>query len=258
MTELVRFVFSAGGLLVFVLIGVLLIYARPNARFGRRFLLSVAVFYTFATMSLTSFAASRLLIVGFRPLTAADVPPGRTAIVVLGSGSYTIRDWSDTDYSTADVIAASRVLEAVRVYELVNPEWVISAGGKIRPDDVAQATGIAMRNLLVQLGVPADRVVTETTSRNTHEDALAVVSMLPKLNVEHLVLVTSDTHMRRSLGTFRAAGVQTIPAIVRDPFPPSSWPDWIVPGEEGLWGSSLVAHEILGIGYYAARGWYRF
>ena len=34
--------------------------------------------------------------------------------------------------------------------------------------------------------------------------------------------------------------------------------DWIVPGDLGLWTSSSVVHEILGIVGYAARGWYRF
>ena len=90
--------------------------------------------------------------IGLRPLTAADVPPGRTAIVVLGSGSYAIRDWDDNEYSTTDAIAASRVLEAVRVYKLVQPDWVISSGGKVRAEQFAPATGEAMGRLLRAVG----------------------------------------------------------------------------------------------------------
>jgi uncharacterized SAM-binding protein YcdF (DUF218 family) len=258
MTDLVGFVFSVGGLVVFSLLAVLWFSARPHSKLARRVALIVMVFYALATVYATSFGLSRLLVAGFHPLVATDVPPGRTAIVVLGSGSYTMRDWSDNEYSTADAMAASRVLEAVRVYKLVKPDWVISSGGKRRPDDLARATGVAMSHLLLQLGVPADRVVTETSSRNTHDESVAVAAMLPKLNVEHLVLVTSEVHMRRAIGTFRAAGVRAIPAIVREPFPPRSWQDWVVPREEGLWGTSMLAHEILGIGYYAVRGWYRF
>jgi len=115
-----------------------------------------------------------------------------------------------------------------------------------------------MSRLLQQLGVPAERVVTETASRNTREEAVVVASMLPNLKVEHLVIVTSDDHMRRSLGAFRAAGIRAIPAIARAPFPPRSWHEWVVPSDRGLGESSKVAHEILGIGYYAVRGWYRF
>ena len=258
MTDLVGFVFSVAGIVVSLLLVVLWISRRPHSRAARRVALAVAVFYTLATIYATSFGVSRLLVIGLRPLTAADVPPGRTAIVVLGSGGYAMRDWGDNEYSAPDAIAASRVLEAVRIYKLVQPDWVISSGGKVHPAQVAPATGVTMSRLLFQLGVPAERVVIETRSRSTREEAVVVASMLPTLNVEHVVLVTSDSHMRRSLGAFRATGIRAIPAIVREPFPPRTLEDWIVPGEEGLWNMGALAHEILGIGYYALRGWYRF
>ena len=92
---------------------------------------------------------------------------------------------------------------------------MISSGGKVRAEQFAPATGAAMSRLLEQLGVPAERVLAETTSRNTREEAIMVASMLPKLNVERLVLVTSHDHMRRSLGAFHAAGLRAIPAIAR-------------------------------------------
>ena len=73
-----------------------------------------------------------------------------------------------------------------------------------------------------------------------------------------VVLVTSGTHMRRSLGTFRAQGIRAIPAIARDPYLATSWSDWILPSNLGLWKSSSVMHEILGLAYYTVRGWYGF
>jgi uncharacterized SAM-binding protein YcdF (DUF218 family) len=198
------------------------------------------------------------LIGDFRAVTVAgDLRPDRTAIVVLGSGSYSIHDWSDNEYSTTDPFAASRVLEAVRLYRLIDPAWVISSGGRVYADDPDSPTGVEMSRLLKRLGVPHERVVTETRSRNTHEESVAVASLLPKLNVDQVVLVTSDYHMRRSLGAFRAAGIHAIPAIVRDPFPPRSAADWVVPSDNGLLQTHLFVHEVLGIAYYASRGWYR-
>ena len=258
MNGLLYFVFSDGGLVVSVLVAALWVALRPQSKRARRFLMSVTFGYTIATMYPVSFAANRLLAAGYHALVPTDVPPGRTAVIVLGSGSYTIHDWSGNEYSGPDGFAASRALEAARVYKLVNPEWVISSGGKIRPDDVAQATGEATRNLLVQLGLPADRVLVQSKSRNTREEAQMDLEIVRGLKADHVVLVTSDFHMRRSIGAFRAQGVEAIPAITRDPFPARSWQDWVVPGDEGLWGSASVAHEVLGIGYYAARGWYRF
>jgi uncharacterized SAM-binding protein YcdF (DUF218 family) len=258
MTQLVRFVFSVGGLAVFAVGAVSWLCLRPHSRIARRAAMAVAGFYLLATVYATSFAVCALLTIGFEPLTALDLPPQDTAIVILGAGSYTIRDWSGNEYSTTDGYAASRVLEAVRVFRLIDPAWVISSGGKVRPDDRAIETGLAMRDLLLMLGVPAGRVLTETSSRNTHEEALAVAALLTRLKIGRAVIVTSDFHMRRTLGAFRAAGIHGIPAIVRDPFPPETFWEWIVPGPDALWRSDLMAHEVLGIAYYAARGWYRF
>jgi uncharacterized SAM-binding protein YcdF (DUF218 family) len=251
-------IFSVSGILISLLVGVLWLGASRQSKRPRRFLFYVALVYTLSTVYAIDYAVSRLLIIGFRPFAAADVPAGRTAIVVLGSGSFTARDWNDNEYSMVDPVAASRVLEAARVYRLVNPDLVISSGGRVRPGDLKVPTAIAMRDALVQLGIPASRIVVETASRNTHEEASQDAHVLAPLGINRVVIVTSEIHMRRSLGTFRAEGLTAIPAIARDPYLARSWHDWIVPGDLGLWMSGSVAHEILGIIGYAARGWYRF
>jgi uncharacterized SAM-binding protein YcdF (DUF218 family) len=257
-TALVNLIFSVSGILISLLVGVLWLSASRQSKHPRRFLLCVALAYTLSTIYAIDYGVSRLLVIGFRPFAAADVPAGRTAIVVLGAGSFTARDWNDNEYSTVDPVAASRVLEAARVYKLVNPDLVISSGGRVRPKDPNVPTAIAMRDALVQLGIPATRIVVQTESRNTHEEASHDAQVLASLGINRVVIITSEFHMRRSLGTFRAEGLTAIPAIARDPYFARSWQDWIVPGDLGLWMSGSVAHEILGIVGYAARGWYRF
>jgi uncharacterized SAM-binding protein YcdF (DUF218 family) len=258
MSAFVGFVFSQGGCVVAVLLAALWVAIRPQTKAARRSLVVVAVFYTMASVYAVGFLFTRPLVAGYRALTAAEVPGGSLALVVLGSGSYSIWDWSGNELSTTNVDASSRVLEAVRVYKLANPEWVISSGGKVHDDDVDEATGETMAGLLRQLGVPAGRIVVQTKSRNTHEEAGLDLEIIRRLKVERVILVTSDFHMRRSVGAFRAAGVEVTPAIARDPFPAREWQDWVVPGDEGLRRSSALAHEVLGIAYYALRGWYRF
>jgi len=256
--DLIWHFFTVGGLVVSLLAGALWLRARPLSARPRRFLFLVAVAYTVFACYGISHGIGRLLTVGLEPFTADDVPRGRTAIVVLGSGSFTARGWNGSSYSIVDHAGATRVLEAVRVYRLIAADWVVSSGGKLRPTDPHEATGITMGDSLAALGVPASRIVVETTSRNTHEEAIVVAPMLQKLQVQHVVLVTSAGHMRRSLGVFRTQGIRAIPAIVADPYTPSSWIEWIIPSDLGLWKSASVVHEIIGLGYYAARGWYRF
>jgi len=185
----------------------------------------------------------------FHQLTRADVAPGRTVVVLLGSGSSRRQDWSDVTFSFLDPTGFERTLEAARLYRLLTPDYVISSGGVVEDDSV----GAAMKNTLIQLGVPADRILVEGQSLNTRDEAVMVAAMLPPLNVEHVVLVTSAIHMRRSVGLFRAVGIDVIPAIARQ----YEYPDFsvhLLPSETGLRTSSLVVHEILGAAYYRLRG----
>jgi uncharacterized SAM-binding protein YcdF (DUF218 family) len=70
------------------------------------------------------------------------------------------------------------------------------------------------------------------------------------------VLVTSDVHMRRSVGAFRAAGLSVIPAPARSPRRPTPWRLDVLPSQAGLDEADSVGHELLGLAYYRLRGWY--
>jgi uncharacterized SAM-binding protein YcdF (DUF218 family) len=257
-SAIVAFVFSAGGLTVSTAICALWVSATPGSRAARRALQGVGAGYLVASLYAVPYAVGQLLLVGLHPFTMADVPAGRMAIVVLGSGSQTVRDWDGARYATVDVTAAARVLEAVRVFRMIDAAVVVSSGGLIDPTGPATPTGESMQNALVALGIPRDRVMVETESRNTHEEAVVVKRMLNGLAVDRVVLVTSDTHMRRSLGAFKAEGLPCVPAMARNPvLDERSRRVWWAPSARGLWYSGEIVHELLGIVYYAARGWFR-
>ncbi len=258
MTAFVGYIFSVGGVVCLLLVCILWLRARPGSRLARRLLPSVLVFYTCASIYGITYNAGRLLVTGLRPFERSDVSSAPTAIVVLGSGSFTARDWADAQFSIVDPTAATRVLEAVRVFKLIDQAWVISSGGRVDPDDPDEPTGQTMRDALVRLGVPETRIVVETKSRNTHDEAVIVAPLLKSLGIRQTVLVTSETHMRRSLGTFKAAGIDAVPAIARPPVNNLSIVDWALPSGLGLYEGAQVAHEALGLVYYAARGWFRF
>lgn len=258
MSDLVWYVFSVGGIVCSFLIGALWTRARPRSYTPRRVLTALALAYALASVFGISYTLQRLLAAGFRPLARTDVPAGRNAIVVLGSASYTARSWSEETFSVLDRAAAARVVEAIRVFRLIDPAWVVSSGGVVDPRDPSEPTGATMREVLVQMGVPPARILVETASRNTHDEAVIVRSMLKPLQVDHVILVTSELHMRRSIGTFRAAGIEAIPAIARNSFFVDHWLEWVVPTSNGLAETSLLAHEVFGMAYYTLRGWYRF
>jgi uncharacterized SAM-binding protein YcdF (DUF218 family) len=257
-SDAVAFVFSPGGILVCVLACVIAQMRRPTSPRPRQTLLAVSLLYLVVSIPAVADAASRLLVNGRVPVTLLDAPAGRVAIVVLGSGGVTARDWELNPYSIVDPWAAARVLEASRVYRATDAAWVISSGGRVHSDDPAVPSGESMRDALMHLGVPRERIVVETISRNTHDEAVVVAPMLRSLAIDRVILVTSDTHMLRSLCTFQAAGVDPIAAIARNPFADHPTRRRIVPSDRGLQGFGALAHEVLGIAYYSVRGWCRF
>jgi uncharacterized SAM-binding protein YcdF (DUF218 family) len=255
--DLFAYAFSPAGIVWLLAIGTLWLWRRPGSRLAPRLLLTLAALYLTFSIFAVSFQFERLLAWGYRPLRPADVPAGRRVIVVLGSGSFTTRNWDGGKLTIVDLGAAERVLEAARVYRLVGADIVISSGGSPHRDDPDEPTGLAMRGALVDLGIPESRILVETESRNTHDEALIVAGMLKTLGAERTILVTSARHMRRSVGTFKSAGVAVIPAVARNSVVDQPWTARWLPRDVGLWETREVAHEYLGLVAYLARGWYR-
>ena len=104
--------------------------------------------------------------------------------------------------------------------------------------------------------IPGDRILMETKSRNTWENAFFSRELIQE-NAEdrQVLLITSAYHMRRSLSCFRKAGINVIPYAVdyrqinkRGVF------KWF-PDEEALSNSYLVCKEFLGLVVYKIRGY---
>jgi uncharacterized SAM-binding protein YcdF (DUF218 family) len=255
--DLVRYFISGGGIVWCFLIAAVWIIRSPHSKHARVFLLIAALAYTAASAYGPQYLIAHAMSRPLAPFKATDARKGvRTAVVVLGSGSVAVEDWNGRKYSFVDHSAAARVLEAVRVFRMVDHAIVISSGGKPHPDDNEKPSGETMRDALVTLGVPPDRIVIEAMSKTTRDEAVIVRDMLRSERIEQTILVTSETHMRRALGAFRSAGVEAIPAIANEFDRDVSWTQFIVPSDDGLWVASLNAHEVLGIAYYWMRGWW--
>jgi|RhiMetdeSRZDD1v2_1073273.scaffolds.fasta_scaffold250590_2 uncharacterized SAM-binding protein YcdF (DUF218 family) len=256
MNAVLDLLFSVSGVVVTLLVGALWLWRRPQSTAARRFLLTTAVFYTLASIYVAPRTIGRLLTLGYHRFTPTDVPSGTTALVVLGAGDQVVGGW-DESVTVPNMLGAARVLETWRVFRLLNPAWVISSGGGAEPAGPLEPSAITMRDALVRLGVPPTRIKLESTSRNTHEEAVLVTAMLPSLDVQHLIVVTSDIHMRRSIAAFRAQGSNPIPAIAPDPRATIPRYQRWTPHRHGLSYTAEVVHELVGIVYYWARGWWR-
>jgi uncharacterized SAM-binding protein YcdF (DUF218 family) len=253
MSALVDLLFSMSAVIVAMLIASLWVWRRPNSSAPRRFLIAVALGFTVASTYVVPFGVGRILVSGYRQFVSGDVGRGPTAIVVLGSAEEFVAGWTD-GMTITNSTEAARIVEAIRVFRLISPEWLVSSGGQSDPLNRAERTSDFMRAELIQLGVPPERILLESTSRNTYEEAELIAPMLRSRGVQQLVLVTTDTHMRRAMGSFRAVGWNAVPAIVPDSQAPKSWLGWLLPSGRGLELSGEVTHELLGLAHYWWQG----
>lgn len=256
MSRFVDFLFSTSGAVTFLFIAALGVALRPRSPAARRLLVLCAAFYFAASIYLVPVTVSKILTNRYHRFEQADVPRGKVALVVFGAGDEAVGGW-ESRLSIPNDTAAARVLETARVYRIARPAWVISSGGNADPGDPAEPSSTNMRDMLVRLGVPADRIVLESTSRNSRDEAVMIAPMLRALGADALVLVTSAVHMPRSVGAFRAVGWNPTPAVAPDSWFENDWSDWVRPTTHGLEFSEEVAHELLGLPYYRLRGWWR-
>ncbi len=95
-------------------------------------------------------------------------------------------------------------------------------------------------SVLLTLGLPADRLVLESQSRNTADSAARVV---PLLGGRPFALVTSAGHLPRSMATFAKAGLRPVPVPA----------DYRLPGRLSIGQLHARAARLAGLGSGGAR-----
>lgn len=154
-----------------------------------------------------------LLVVHFTPLTT-------------WYASWLAGDWTDATGDTLIVLASEiesdgilgpttfvRTHYALMAWREHPFRTIIVTGG--RDPESPVSTGRAMRDFLVENGVPASVVRVDYQARSTHENALFAKKLLPP-DPGKVVLMTSDFHMFRAHRVFEKAGVHVVPRPVPD------------------------------------------
>ncbi len=174
--------------------------------------------------------------------------PEKRILVVLSGGS--LRPPED-DMAPSELIGGSafpRALGAARIYRRYGFERVIVSGSA--PPSLSGSWGyysvMGMAEVAERYGVPRDRLVLETMSTNTRENAAYCALLTRAYGAETVVVVTSAIHMPRALGELRAVGIDAIPAPVEVGGLPGSLLSLWLPSVYGLEAVHLAVHETLG------------
>lgn len=188
------------------------------------------------------------------------------AIVVLGGGLEPAYEGVRALPDLGD--GADRMWTAANLYRAGLAPIVLVSGGGFNVDPRKHTEAEGMRDFLIALGVPAERIVLEDRSRTTLEnafDSMRVLEGVLHRQVEartplKIALVTSGFHMGRSYVLFKKAGFEVYPVcsdlrITGEKRPLWEW----LPRSQALDRSSLAIKEYLGrlqqwvLGLYLGR-----
>jgi len=151
-----------------------------------------------------------LLAIGFTPLpnvVSYWMAPSRAlgpaeAIVVLGRGGVTDRG----ELNGASLLG---LMEGVDLYRRGLAPLLLVSGSP----SGAHGTEVERRaDVSRECGIPRQAVLTLTSARTTHDEALGARAILGPLGVRRVILVTDGQAMARAMALFERAGFDVIPS----------------------------------------------
>ena len=234
-------------ILIFLLLGLFLSLTKRR-RSGLVFLGLGILLYGCLSIGSTARILTRPLESAYPPLSPGRLPPQGT-LIVLGGGVSPLVDLPASDRLGRAPLR--RALEAVRLYHLMGGPEILVCGGPGNPfSPVAEAA--VLRELLVGVGIPEEKIIVEIESRTTFENVARLLTMPLK---RPLILVTSARHMYRALRVFSAFGEAPTPAPCDfHPLGRPGDPLFYLPSAEALSASTSALYEYLGIVWYRLSG----
>lgn len=185
----------------------------------------------------------------YAPISAEDLG-ALDVLVVLGCGVHPsggLRAEAELDGP-----AYSRWYNGVITFRESNAGLLAFCGGRSWKDTESEAE--VMKAMAVRMGVPANKILIETESRDTGENAAGLAELLPAGQRRRIGLVTSATHMLRSEKVFKKQFPNDVivPIPVNYTYAPLHWtPGSFVPNVTALVKSTVALHEWIGIIWYS-------
>jgi len=189
-----------------LLLGIFFLWFTRRQKTGK-VIVTIGVFVLIAL----SYGVASKMILGsleykYPPLTEVSKVSNIKWIVVL-SGGYSL----DAHLPVTDQLSETslvRLVEGFRIHrKLPKSTLVLSGGGMLTGVNEAQI----MADFAIDLGVEAKDLILESVSNDTADQARLIQQIV---GYDPFILVTSASHMPRSMALFQKRGMQPIPAPI--------------------------------------------
>ncbi len=150
-----------------------------------------------------------------------------------------------------------RIGETLRLYREKKISKIIVTGGDVEYAGNIVNEAKTMAAWLEAMGVSPADIIQENSSRSTRENAANVKEIIDAKKITDFYLITTASHMRRSLGVFRKLGMNPTPFAVdyRTLYRGSAGVQWKTLGLSRLGLLKTAFHEYAGIAYYSLLGY---
>lgn len=182
-------------------------------------------------------------------LEYAYLPPAEVKgdVIVVLSGGMTEGVPAGAAGPALSGASLERAAEAARLYRRYKLPVIVSGGAVFS----RLAESAVIKEYLVSLGLPPEKIITEELSRDTMENALFSKKLCDEKGYKKAVIVTSAYHMRRAVLSFEKAGFRDfIPyptAYKSSKAAKCNFIDFLPGPGENL---RIALHEYLGLVFY--------
>lgn len=251
------FIYPLGLSSMLLVVGLTTVWKRPR-------IAAICMALALGTLLISSnaFVANYLV----RSLESQHIPVGELptadAIVVLGGATRT----PSPPRPSVDLSeAGDRVIYAAQLYRQKKAPIIVLSGGRVEWSGSGNAEAEDMATILTSIGIPRSALILEPNSLNTYENAKFVKPILERENLKKVLLITSATHMPRSLLIFQRQGMDVIPAptdfLVSDSelteitATPKAAILGLLPDAKYIHMFTNAMKEYIGMVIYRLRGW---
>lgn len=190
-----------------------------------------------------------------KPFAITNSNKAYEAGIVLGGGMVTI----DTDNDRLIFREnTDRFLQALDLYKKGVIKKIIVCGGAGSLVHKETIEAVLIERYLTGIGIPNDDILIDSTSDNTHENAVNCAAIIEKeFKNGRYLLITSALHMKRAQGCFANEGINVTPYPVSK-ITSKKRTDigyFIVPETDALLRWDKYLHEVFGYFVYKLMGY---
>jgi len=236
-------------LFLVLLAGVILLFL-DHEKFGKK-LIVVATALIFITSSLPIHQILLLPLENRFPIPQS-LPERVDGIIVLGGAEIPRLTKLRGQVSLTDSV--ERLTNFISLAQRYSDAKLVYAGGQGDITHQKYKSATTARLFFEQMGLDTNRIIFDSQSRNTQENAKNALQLAQPKKGEKWLLITSAWHMPRSVGIFRKLNWQVIPYPVDFKKPGKLEMVIRIPRFSTISSVSNVVYEWVGLFYYWLMG----